>query len=444
MAAAAGFFFSCAVFHPAVMSSDSLYMYREALSGVIESGGKPPLAAYMWMWLLRIYRSPVSLLVFQNLGFWIGLATLVAGCAMRPGLSGVTVLVIGFWPPIFALLGALWTDVLLGASLVLVVGLATVGARRRSRFILGMAFLPLWCALAMRLNALPAILPLTTWLIVLWNDVGDRPRLRFGAAVGASTLVLGSLIAFLLIFNRTVTAPGPSPARRSLQFAMLHDLAGIAAATGDMRFPSHVMKSVPDLDIDDIRRLYHPADVTRLVYDNKQDASAFVTIDRAEFNELVRVWAGAVSAHPDAYLRRRADALGAVLQVPEVFYPFHVGIDANDLGLVFPTRSLYDRATQWLRMSSGVTFRGWVYCVVALVIVLAGVRLGRWGSVAVGMSGLLYVAPYAVISTGADFRFIWWQIISTVIAALMLAAKPNHGPSGFSDPDPAFRPRELN
>lgn len=443
-AAAVGFLLTCAVFHPAVMSSDSLYMYREAVTGVIEAGGKPPLAAYLWMWVLKIERSPFSLMVFQNLIFWIGLALLVAGCAIGPIRSAVAVLAIGLWPPVFALLGALWTDVLLGASLMLVVGLAAVGARRRSRLMLGMAFVPLWCALAMRLNALPAVLPLTAWLIVLWHNVGARRSPGVRATIVTSMLVIGGFMLSLRVFNRVVTEPGPNPARRSLQFALLHDLAGIAAATGDMRFPSRVRRSVPDLDISEIRRLYHPADVTRLVYDNKQDASAFVTTDPAEFNELVRVWAGAISAHPGAYLRRRADALAAVLQIPEVFYPFHVGIDANNLGVEFAPRPLYDRALHWLRVTSGVTFRGWVYCLVGLMIVIAGVRRGRWGSVAVGVSGLLYVAPYTVISTGADFRFIWWQVVSTLLAGFMLLAKPIQGSSIPTGPEPDVVRRAPN
>jgi len=157
-----------------------------------------------------------------------------------------------------------------------------------------------------------------------------------------------------------------------------------------------------------------------LIYNPAWGAKAFLTTDRAEFLDLVRVWASAVAAHPGAYLRRRADALAASLQVRGVYYPFHTGIDPNDLGLTFVRRPVYERVTSWLYETRGVFFRGWLFGCIAILGVAAGVKLRRWSAVAVWASGLLYVAPYVVITTGSDFRYIWWLIVATLIGALLL------------------------
>jgi hypothetical protein len=37
-------------------------------------------------------------------------------------------------------------------------------------------------------------------------------------------------------------------------------------------------------------------------------------------------------------------------------------------------------------------------------------------SALLGLSGIFYVLPYALISSGADFRYIWWMIICSLLA----------------------------
>jgi hypothetical protein len=286
--------------------------------------------------------------------------------------------------------------------------------------LLAISVVPLMCGVSARVNTPPAIVPLAAWLIALWFAVTGRRALRPRALVTVSVLFLLALLTVTKLFDRAIITRGSGSYTRSLQFAFFHDLAGIAVRTGDLRLPSHVYRALPNMTLSIIRAAYDPADVNLLIYNSAWDSSAFLTSDRAEFFELVRVWASAIAAHPGAYLRRRANAVAAGFQIQGVYYPFHTGIHPNDLGLEFVRRPLYERVTYWLSKTRGVFFRGWLFGCVAILVVVTGVRLRRWNAVAVCASGLFYVAPYVVVTTGADFRYIWWLIVSTIIGALLL------------------------
>src|SRR4030095_3371160 len=48
------------------------------------------------------------------------------------------------------------------------------------------------------------------------------------------------------------------------------------------------------------------------------------------------------------------------------------------------------------------------------------VRRGNWSAAAVTSSGVLYVLPYVVLSSGADFRYIWWLVVATLVGVVLL------------------------
>ncbi len=419
ISAAVGVAIVCALYAPGLMSSDSLYLYRQALSSAIEPDGKPPMTAYIWMWLVRLTPNPLILLLFQNVVFWTGLAAVTWAGGIRAHHSVVAILGIGLFPTVLAHLGTLWIDVMTAVMLTLFTGTALVGQRRRSRAILAASLLPLWCGMTARLNAVPAVIPLLVWFVMLWWDMEPRAVSRSRVAAAATALLFIFVVASQ-VFNRTVTG-GPSGAgARALQFAMVHDLAGIAVQTGDLRLPTYVQRAPPALSLDMVRAAYDPADVNRLVYNPQWSSAKLITRDSTEFRELVDVWADAIMTHPGAYLHRRADAFASILQIREVFYPYHDGIDQNDLGLAFRRGSPYEHLMAFLRATRGVFFRGWCFGLVAVGVVVLAVRRREWSTVAVTSSGLCYVAPYVIITTGADFRYIWWMVVATLLGALML------------------------
>jgi hypothetical protein len=422
LATAIGISFTCTIYYPGVMSGDSLGLYHEAITGSIHGNGKIPMTAFLWMTILKIVPSPFGPLLLQNILFWMGLGIIVFLCRLGPIASTMVILAIGLFPTVFALLGTLWSDVLLAAVLTLTVGITLLCERRKSRVLLAAAVITLWCGLSLRFNAFPAIVPLAVWIVVLYFKITERHIVRLRTFI---VVLIPLLLAMLLVsemFRRSVVEPvatGSGAATRALQYSLFHDLAGIAVYSGDLRLPSYVNKSLPNITLSMIRLAYDPADVSLLIHSKQWDSEAFITTKQGNFQELVRVWAEAIAAHPGAYLQRRWDAIAAILQIRGINYPFHTGIDPNDMGIQFVRTPAYEWLTHWLYKTQGFFFRGWLFGCLAIVIVITGVWYRRWSSVVVCSSGLLYVATYLVVSTGADFRYIWWLIVSTLLGALL-------------------------
>lgn len=421
-AVAAGVAATLTVFYPGVMSPDSLGMYREGLTHSIDGGSKTPMLKVLWMGLLEIWSHPGMLLVFQAVLFWTAAALIAADLRVGALAACGIVLAFGFFPTVFGLLGMLWSDTVLAASLLLFVGLALLGRRRNSRAWLAASLVPLFVGYCMRVNAPPTAIPLALWFVALWRGVnrpGPQPLRRL--LLPAGLVVLG-LMASAAVFNRVTITAGSGSFTRSLQFSFFHDLAGIAVETGDLRLPSNVYRALPNMDLATIRKAYDPANVNLLIYNGAWPPNAFLTPDPEEFKEVVSVWAGAIRAHPMAYLKRRVASLLYVFGVrASVYYPFHTGLDPNDMGLDFGEMPAYRPVVDALEASKGIFFRGWVFVVAALAVIVVGVRRRRWDAVAVAASGLFYVAPYLVITTGADFRYIYWMVVATLASVIMLA-----------------------
>jgi hypothetical protein len=418
-AAGAGVALACAVFHPGVMSPDSLGMYSEAIDGSISGMGQSPVMAWFWMWILRVHAGPFGLLLFQNMLFWTGLALVAAARRGGGAWPALSILFIGLFPTVFALIGILWKDVLLAGSLTCAVGLTLLGAKRRSRALLAAASVPLLGGLCFRVNALPAVVPLAVWLVAVWAAVGGRRHDWRGLMLGSVLLSFG-LFGLSRLADRAVLPPGTGAAMNAFKESMLHDLAAIGVMSGDLRMPPYVLRGAPGMTLDNVRSAYDTADDNRFFYNPHWSNSALITRSREDLVELVRTWAGAVSAHPGVYLHHRWDVVLSIYQVRGVYYPFHTGIDPNSLGLEFTTRPLYVSVTSWLYATRQIFFRGWVFGVVSLAIVGIGARRGRWSAVAVSASGLLYASSYMVITSGSDFRYIWWLIVSTLLASTVV------------------------
>lgn len=432
LAVAMGIYLACSVYYPGIMSPDSLGMYRDALSGYFPGEGKPPMTAFLWRIILKIVPGPFGPLLFQNVIFWGGLGIIVALCRLGPMTSMIIILAIGLFPTVFGLLGILWSDVLLAAVLTLSVGMSLLSQRFKSRIFIAAAVVTLWCGLSVRFNAFPAIIPLAAWTLVLYFTVTGQRTIRLRTFIYMLIPMLLTMMLLSVVFSRTVSQ-GPGGATKPLQFSLYHDLAGIAVYSGDLRMPSHVYQSLPNLTLDMIRAAYDPADVNLLIYTSKLwDSEAFITHKQGHFRELLRVWAGAIADHPGAYLQRRWDAFATILQIRGVYYPFHTGIDSNELGLRFVASPAYERLIQWLHNNRSLFFRGWFFGCLSVIIVIAGIRLRRWNAVAVCSSGLLYIAPYIVLTTGSDFRYIWWMIVSTLLGSLLLVYGKDYTPNSVS------------
>src|SRR5262245_8836712 len=191
-AAGAGMCTTVLVFYPGVMSWDSIVQFQQASTRII-SGDHPPIMAYVWQYTHQLIPGPFGMMLLHNLMFWTGLALIASAC--RFGILGATVCIlgIGFFPPVFGLLGILWKDVGMGAALTLSIGIMLVGARESSTLLVAVSILPLFYALSVRSNAPTAIIPLAG--LVFWSA---------HIALGMQPLKLRAYVCLSLILTLTL------------------------------------------------------------------------------------------------------------------------------------------------------------------------------------------------------------------------------------------------
>ena len=97
------------LYSPGYMSRDSLDQLKQARSGVLRDN-HPPVVAVIWSILDRISSGLFGMLLLQTILHWSGLAVFFACVDGRTWGATVCLLVLGFFPPIFAFDGTIWVS----------------------------------------------------------------------------------------------------------------------------------------------------------------------------------------------------------------------------------------------------------------------------------------------------------------------------------------------
>ena len=248
-------------FYPGYMSVDSFEQLKQARSGKF-TDWHPPLMSYTWGLFDQVMPGPSGMLIFHSLMFWIGLALVVYLSVANEYLAPLLILSIGFFPPIFAVLGTVWKDVGMAASLLLAFALLLYAERNSNKPALLAALLCLFYGLSVRHNSAPAVFPLALWsgLIAyrLWDCKKSRATLLMvGLGIGIF-LFLG-----LLSFGATrLLTKGQSA--YPIQAILLHDLVGVSIRDDSVYLPDYVMRDNPSITVKALKQIYTPSGVVPL------------------------------------------------------------------------------------------------------------------------------------------------------------------------------------
>lgn len=414
IAAAAGITIVGLCFYPGQMSADSIDQLRQARAGIF-TDWHSPVMSWWWSCLDRVLPGPFGMLLFQNLLFWCGLAGILAG-RLRPVTAGVLTLAIGLAPCCLGLLGTIWSDVGMGAALLLAVALIDRFGRTRSRVALAGAALLLFYACAIRKNAAAAALPVVWWAGLVWRSEGKivtARRVRRSALPAILTVTL--IFAGAQLVNRALA--GPHAMLQSQQL-FLHDLAAISVARKENFLPAYLRSGPTPVSLATLQKRYTSDSVDPLLFGDPPRVP--LTTDRAHYAELRRQWWHQVVSQPAAYFRHRTAVMTATLGLtPEVVYPFHWGINPNEFGYAMNDTRWFRGVSRLLAAVKGtVFFRGWFFVLLGgtAVTIAWRRRAGLALTLALVGSGLTYIAPYYLISPAGDFRLIWWMVVAVLVA----------------------------
>ena len=159
--------------------------------------------------------------------------------------------------------------------------------------------------------------------------------------------------------------------------------------------------------------------MARLIYFG--DRYTIWPIDADQARRLLRDWMGTVAAHPLHYARHRGRVLlrqlgfegvpSGPLFAEDPLVSREMGRCRGALPIHFePSAATNAVRRGLLALTRTALYRTWLWGVVALAIVIAAGRLGARGRFAraIAGSGLLYVAPLAVVAPATEFRYTLW------------------------------------
>jgi hypothetical protein len=413
----AGFVLNLIAFYPGFLNPDSINQYQESLSGMY-SDWHPPVMAVLWRGLHAIGEGPAPMLVLQLGCLWgscyllYPLSThrtwhlLVAGVFLAPFVQNFAGVIIKD------------SQMALGLLLALAIMLNAVSSQKKPTVprVVCVALLLTYSSW-IRLNALPAVLPLCflgSWVMLRERSLGIvlSSALAFGVAV-----VLG-----LYVFNHWVLKPKPTYPEAKL---FLHDLSGVFVAEKQNVFPAFLFKN-PDFDTSYIRRKY-----TTATFDHIWWNADGLTFDHKELRTekgmqaLQRAWREAISKYLATYLSNRADGFLYHLRIKnrdnllQVFYP---RIDANPLGLVFKENIVSKVFIKYIWVQRNAPYmRPWFWLLANVVLLGLIARVKQPGyRVTYGvllLSSLLYLlASFFVYQTDTDFRYFYWNCLACSLA----------------------------
>ena len=409
--AVAGFFLTVYAFHPGLMSVDSVAQYRQVLTGKY-TDSHPPVMAFIWGVLNRLVPGPVGMLWLHAAMLWGGLA-LFAGVLYKQGRRHAWLLVLaGFAPQVAGISGVIWKDVGMATSLLMAAALlfgAANGALNR-RLGLALALFFIAYATLVRSNGIAASLPLLLALVAV-----ARPRYH------VANCLLFSLILVIGIGGLKVGLEyGKLDSEKThfWQQIALHDLTGMRCRGGKA--------SIPDAFVVDqnICRGYDPYHVDPLIFG--PSAPLRSRLDAAALDQLREAWLASVATEPALYLRHRLRAFSGLLGIPVLpahyVYLVQDGMQPNIWGIVAHDNALRSMLYRIVAtLSEGWAFKGWFWCSVALLLALRSWRIK--GPLAVNtllpISALCYAASYLPTTPAPNYRYLYWTVLATIIAALL-------------------------
>lgn len=416
-----------AAFHPGLISFDSAYQWWQARSGEVSTING--VGIVLWWRAGRLLQDgPAPLLIANLILFWCGVAWIAQTAAGTPRRLLLPLLLAA--APASWLLAQIWSDLVLLALLVFATGALL---RRRSggnRAYLLAAGSALFLALTQRHNAVFAVAPLLLFAagVDLAVDRGQRLR-RIGAAAAALLLLLG---AATLLARSQVRVHYPV-----LPSLTLWDLAGMSVRERQMLLPAYAVK--PEASVDDLASAYVPWSNTPLFASARAGVRyPFQSWPEQDLAQLQRDWLAAIAAHPGAYLAHRGELMAGLFGTRARELPAELTyVRGPEQYRDNPPTASNDSALQrgWLelieRLRASLAFAAWPYLLAGLAAALHAWRRRDHASAPalwLVASAWCYALPYAVIAPAAEFRYLLWSCIASLIAAwLRFSAAPPQG-----------------
>ncbi|MEZ5764423.1 MAG: hypothetical protein R3D69_09335 [Xanthobacteraceae bacterium] len=416
-----GFALTLAIFYPGIMNYDARYVYLDAQRGFY-GDWQSPVMTLLWKLIDPAAPGPASMFLLIAALYWLSFALLATALARRSLALACAAPLVALTPPLFALVGVIWRDVLMAACWLVAMALVyAFHARDR------------WLAAA----RITALLLIVFGVLIRPNAIAAAPLL-IGYALWPHSFSWKRMLALLvpamlaLVVTVQLVYYGALHATRQnpLHSIMVFDLGGITYHSDENQFPAKWSAE----EMDALRgRCYDPSYWN--VYWNGECKFVMARLEH-ELHlfgtpALTRAWADAIVRHPLAYLQHRLSFFRTFLLDPQLVM-WTTDLD-NPSQTVFADRPAFmalKRMHDVLQPTPLFRMGTWLAAALAVFALGWRRRQSADGAFVLAASGsaVLYVLSYLPLGVASEFRYIYWAVVATAAGALVLFA-PRRAPA---------------
>jgi len=399
---------------PGYMSYDSTWALMQARGVEPINDWQPPLMAFLWRYIDRIFSGPFAMLVIQSLLLLLGLHAILRRVMPGRAAAACAALVL-IVPPDSIVMAVIWKDSQMAGCLMASIA-ALLSERRTVRAV---GYVLLFVATGVRYNAVAATLPIL--LAFCARDIAPWWK-RYAIAIAVWIAITGA--AFFI--------NGRLAERKMYPW---HCGAAPMDIIGTIRFSPHIddawiFREMPGVTWTNPDKIQIR---TRYVYNARNTFLETVEGPKAllqypstqqDRDAIANAWRAIVLAHPIAFLRHRIGVFALQLGVSPI------GIWTGFVDSAPSEETLHYRAwhsnlqRKWAlameRNADSIWFSGWLYMLLGFAL-LPLCRRQRIAFVIL-VSGLLYELGLFALAPAIDYRYSHWMIVCTIVGVVMLFA----------------------
>lgn len=412
-----GCLLNVAMAYPGYMSLDSIRQLHQATGGQPYTDWHPPVMAFVWGIGITFTGKVSSMLILQSVMLWVAIGLLACWIYSETLSRKISLLpiLLGLSPTVLAISGVIWKDSQMAFSLLLAVALGlwlrrTSGARRW--VVLGMAIVLIGYAVLLRYNASFAAIPI---LVFLFMSAGLRMRV-----VGMYTL-----ITLVLVFAGGAALSAALQVKPSNAIASVF-LDDIVNAGNLNELEEHVASEKQTLDLVRIATVNcKQRGVDVHAYHLCLNPSQQLRIREDLYQDIKRMWTYTVTHHPVAYAQYRMSTMVLFMTTPRQYeYIQHSEIIDNPYNMSIRFQPLSKGVTSYVDFFTkdfGFLFRPYFWVLWALILLgyvhkMKQVFAHYWTSVSILVSAIIYTIGYFPVVLAADYRYVYWTVIATLLA----------------------------
>lgn len=408
-----GYALTLFVFYPGIMNYDARYVHLDSLKGFY-GDWQSPVMTWLWRVIDPLAPGSASMFLVMTALYWLGIGALTMSIRRRSIASATALPLLALAPPLFALLGVIWRDVLMASLWLLAAALvfASHGWPNRARVAAQLLALALIVfGVLVRPNVIAAAPLLITY--AFWPQRFHWKR----AALLYVPLAIGLYIIMQIVYYGALNASRQHP----LHSIAVFDLGGITYFSGENAFPVSWQPG----ELEALRgRCYDPTYWN--VYWNGDCKFVMARLEHEQgifgTPALTRAWYQAVLAHPAAYLQHRFAFFHSFL------FGQHLAMWSEDIdrapAIVFQDRPAFTALKavhDWLQPTPLFRIGTWLLASLLLLIPAWRRRTSPEGAFLWGVCGsaTLYALSYLPLGVASEFRYVYWTVLASVVGLIV-------------------------